>query len=313
LANLKIGALIVTYNPEISKLFSNINAISQQVDRVVVVDNGSINYKNIIEVTNSFNIKMINLGKNLGVAAAQNIGMSFFFDRGFDWVMTLDQDSIVPLNTINEMEKSPKFQDPSTGMLTMQYSDPNWTEHQRRQELKPTNAPDDLRLRVISSGNLIRTKVWNLVGGFDEWMFIDQVDFDFDAKMTILGYKIWKLNKLVMQHEVGRVISNKLFLTKLLRLSPEELLFNHSPIREYYINRNLIVYSKRYQYYPKFERFKLNIYDNVLLTRKVLVYEKPRLKKFWFALKGIMAGIKYNPDKDESFLRFKDRIAKNDN
>lgn len=78
MANLKIGALIVTYNPEISKLFSNINAISQQVDRVVVVDNGSINYKNIIEVTNSFNIKMINLGKNLGVAAAQNIGMSFF-------------------------------------------------------------------------------------------------------------------------------------------------------------------------------------------------------------------------------------------
>lgn len=79
--------------------------------------------------------------------------------------MTLDQDSIVPLNTINEMEKSPKFQDPSTGMLTMQYSDPNWTEQQRRQELKPINAPDDLRLRVISSGNLIRTKVWNLVGG----------------------------------------------------------------------------------------------------------------------------------------------------
>ncbi|WP_051006313.1 glycosyltransferase [Liquorilactobacillus vini] len=76
--NSKIGALIVTYNPEVSKLLSNIKAISPQVDRVVVVDNGSINYKNIIEVTNGLNSEMINLGKNLGIAAAQNIGMSFF-------------------------------------------------------------------------------------------------------------------------------------------------------------------------------------------------------------------------------------------
>ncbi|KRM86263.1 glycosyltransferase [Liquorilactobacillus vini] len=311
--NSKIGALIVTYNPEVSKLLSNIKAISPQVDRVVVVDNGSINYKNIIEVTNGLNSEMINLGKNLGIAAAQNRGMSFFFDRGFDWVMTLDQDSIVPLNAINEMEKSPKFQDSSTGILTMQYFDPNWTKQQQQQKLKPIDAPDDLRLRVISSGNLIRTKVWNLVGGFDEWMFIDQVDFDFDAKMTILGYKIWKLNKLVMQHEIGRVISNETLLIRLLRLPPEELLYNHSPIREYYINRNLIVYSKRYQSYPKFERFKLNIYDNILLTRKILLYEKPKLKKLWFALKGILAGIRYNPDKDDSFLRFKDKIVKIDN
>lgn len=307
----RIGALIVTYNPEIDKLILNIKAVLPQVEKLVVVDNGSINYKSLVELMNDFNIELIGLEKNLGIAAAQNIGMSFFFNKRFDWVMMLDQDSVVPLNTINEMENSPKFQDLSTGILTMQYCDPNWTKEQQKHELKSVNAPDDLRLRVISSGNLVRVKVWNSVGGFDEWMFIDQVDFDFDAKVTLLGYKIWKLNNLVMQHEVGKVINGKFTLLKLLKLPPEKLLYSHTPIREYYINRNLIVYSKRYQNYPKFDRFKLNIIDNILSTRKILVYEKPRLKKFLFAWKGIVAGIKYNPDKDVNFLKFKNSLIKN--
>ena len=44
-----IGALIVTFNPDLDVLLRNIQAIRQQVNRVLIVDNGS---KNINEIRN---------------------------------------------------------------------------------------------------------------------------------------------------------------------------------------------------------------------------------------------------------------------
>ncbi|MCI1632832.1 MAG: hypothetical protein LKI22_02585 [Liquorilactobacillus nagelii] len=161
--------------------------------------------------------------------------------------------------------------------------------------------------RIISSGNLVRTDVWNLVDGFDEWLFIDQVDFDFNAKVILAGYKIWQVNNLIMEHEIGKSIK-KPVLTMMLLFKPNEFILDHSPMREYYIARNTIVYSKRYSNHADLEKFKTNLFHEIIMTRKILLYQKPRIKKIQASWRGIVDGIKYDPEKDQKFIKFKQNL-----
>ncbi|WP_141036944.1 glycosyltransferase, partial [Escherichia coli] len=71
----KVLAIIVTYNPEIIRLTECINSLAPQVERVILVDNGSNNshlIKNII----INNLEIILLSENKGIAFAQNHGVT---------------------------------------------------------------------------------------------------------------------------------------------------------------------------------------------------------------------------------------------
>lgn len=298
--NVKIGALIVTFNPDLKRLSDNINAIHNQVDVLVIVDNDSSNKKQIEELIKESKIEIIELDHNMGIAAAQNIGMNFLQKEGATWGITLDQDSIVPLDMVSKYTHSKEFNDETTGILALQYLDPTWNEVQRRAKLK-SKLKNTEEIRVIASGNMVRIDAWRKVGGFDEWMFIDQVDFDFDAKVLLSGYKIWQINDIVMFHEVGKVIHNPI-LERLLLFPKKSVFSDHSSFREYYIQRNTIVHAKRY---PEFRRHRFQVIVSMIQSRRILVYSAPRLKKLSAAWKGIIDGMKYNPKKDKNFQKFR--------
>lgn len=46
----KIGALLVTFNPNIPKLKESLNRIINQVSKVIIVDNGSNNISSIKKI-----------------------------------------------------------------------------------------------------------------------------------------------------------------------------------------------------------------------------------------------------------------------
>jgi rhamnosyltransferase len=46
------------------------------------------------------------------------------------------------------------------------------------------------------------------------------------------------------------------------------------------------------------------------MTRKILLYQKPRIKKIQASWRGIVDGIKYDPEKDQKFIKFKQKIKK---
>lgn len=306
----KIGALLVTFNPNIPKLKESLNRIINQVSKVIIVDNGSNNISSIKKLSVQLEIKLLDLKKNYGIAGAQNRGFEFFFKNNFKWVLTLDQDTMVPFDTVKKMRASKKFKDSSTAILAMKYYDPSWKPAQIKRATEKQKETETQKWRIISSGNLVRTDIWNLVDGFDEWLFIDQVDFDFNAKVILAGYKIWQVNNLIMEHEIGKSIKKKPVLTMMLLFKPNEFILDHSPMREYYIARNTIVYSKRYSSHPDLEKFKTNLFHEIIMTRKILLYQKPRIKKIQASWRGIVDGIKYDPEKDQKFIKFKQKIKK---
>lgn len=289
-----IGAIIVTYNPEIERLEENISAVLEQFHDVLIVDNNSQNIKEIRAVVSKQSaVTIIELDDNMGIAYAQNIGVEYYQNLQNKWVLMLDQDTVIPENAYRRMISLPQFNSEQTGILGMRYL--------------PIDTDLDVHkvTRIIASGNLINIDAWDKVGGFDNELFIDQVDFDFDYKLQLAGFDIWQIDSLKLKHDVGKKpthIHYTKFLSKLFNLNIVE----HSEMRQYYIQRNSLIMKKRY---PEFVKQRNLAYLTLRMILFSFSYEKP-FKKIKAGLKGLAEARHYDPKKDINFQEFKKSVTK---
>ncbi|EPC17560.1 glycosyltransferase [Lacticaseibacillus paracasei] len=292
---LQIGVVVVSYNPDLNVLRNNLRTLKthENVD-CLIVDNGSQNSHELKKVGIDLQVDVLLLKKNFGIAYAQNRGFEFFKDREVDWVLTLDQDSLIPSNLVDVYTNSVQLSFPDSAILTCSYVDDEWTEIQKRAMMQADKVVQ--KKYVISSGNLIRVSAWEKVGGFDEFLFIDLVDFDFDAKLFLAGYKIWETNEVILHHSVGKTL-NKPIMQKLLLLPEDAILADHSPMRQYYIYRNSIIFEKRYTMISK-RRFV--VLHTFFATRRVFAYRQ-KLRKLIAAWRGVIDGALYRAGRDAEF------------
>ncbi|MHB8132373.1 MAG: glycosyltransferase, partial [Mobilitalea sp.] len=89
----KIAAGIVLFNPNIDRLKKNIDAILPQVEVLYIIDNNSDNI-DLIEkyLQNKNTIILQKNSENFGIAKALNQMCNLANLKGFDWILTLDQD-----------------------------------------------------------------------------------------------------------------------------------------------------------------------------------------------------------------------------
>lgn len=283
----QVAALIVTYNPDVELLKKNIEATSANVgDNYLIVDNGS---KNLIEILNAVGKEyVLGLNDNKGIAAAQNAGFRRLQTQSYDWVLLLDQDSVIPLDLVSRMEAMPQFSLSDTGIIAAAFDNHSYV-----------NQGIIEKKNVIASGGLIKVNAWSESGGMDDDLFIDFVDFDFDARVLAAGYKIYQNTDIVMQHEIGDTIYAPI-RGHLLHLGAYHGYFSdHSPMRIYYFYKNFIIVHRRYPDY--FDERKGLFRLSVSRLREIFLYRRPRGKKFLAAFKGIKDGIRYDPKKDMRF------------
>lgn len=267
---------IITYNPDISRLRENVEAIFPQVDSLIIVDNASSN-REVIKNLLSKQEKVIFLyrDKNEGVAKALNIMASKANELGAEWLLTLDQDSVVADNIMSEYVKY--VNDPTVGIITCRYIDRNTDNNDQFTSQENRFIP-----RCITSGTYMNLEIWGQVGGFYEPLFIDQVDFDYCYTLKEHGYRILQVGNTYLLHEIGKSKPVTLF-------GNYHIAFNHSPSRYYYMIRNMIVVAKRHHMWRHF--------IHVIPRRIIIVnkFENDRWKKnkmmalgFYHALIGKM-------------------------
>ena len=85
---------IVTYNPDINRLAENLESIASQVDRIIVVDNGSTEWDSIAATVEHYSALSVRNATNLGIASALNQMATKALELGSKWLLTLDQDSV---------------------------------------------------------------------------------------------------------------------------------------------------------------------------------------------------------------------------
>lgn len=99
---MKILAGIVLYNPDLLRLNENISAIYNQVDKLVVVDNGSNNIELVKKLCMKYsNICLIENNENKGISVALNQIMNTALKFNSEWTLLLDQDSVCPSGIIS--------------------------------------------------------------------------------------------------------------------------------------------------------------------------------------------------------------------
>lgn len=267
---MKIYAGIVTYNPDdIDRLERSILSIAPQVNRIIIVDNGSNNYSKIEKycMDNFTLITIIRNKNNLGIAKALNQIFDYAKTEGADWVLTLDQDSVCPNNMIESFLNYSNRD--KIGIICPRIVDDN--DFYKVKDIKQEYS---YLSKCITSGSLTNVLAWSNVGGFDEQMFIDFVDFEFCIKVVKQGYKIIRDNKVHLQHQLGNMTPKKIFGIK-FRVT------NHSIFRNYYYGRNAIYVL------IKHKKFKMliNFFERII---NICLFEDNKILKF----KSIFDGIK---------------------
>ncbi len=277
-------AVIVTYNPNQDVVLDNVKKICQYNGRAIIVDNStSIEfYDKIVD-----SVFLISLGKNYGIAYAQNIGIKKALEEGAKVIGFFDQDSFISKNIICTLMENLKNDEVNVvSPLAInndsknEYPNYNFTRFGRAKKIL-SNGNKELYNAdiVISSGMFVKSHVFKEVGFFDEEFFIDYVDTEFCYRCKKKNVKIWVNPNVLMPHKIGE--EDK----KVYGLSINV----HSPYRTYYKVRNAFLIRKKKM--PFLFCIKQKI--SAVLKNFTLLFGNPLKKeyrKYYFA--GVKDGIK---------------------
>lgn len=263
-----IVAGIVTYNPDIDKLRRNYSRYIDEAEVVYIYDNASDNIAQIEALAKEDRIELIKGEENKGIAYALNRIMSCAKELGADWVLTMDQDSECQEGIISALGA---YCDENIGIIC-----PYLVERGGSRKYSAKDKTEYVA-RCITSGSLTGVDVWEKLGGFDEWMFIDIVDFEYCARVIEAGYKILRVNTVFIYQEIGqlqeRIIGKRHIYIR-----------NHSPIRKYYFARNIL-----YCNYIHPNTFCWTYAADGLLTTylKTILFEQGKSKKISAMNRGV--------------------------
>lgn len=290
-----ICCVIITYNCD-NDFIKTFDSVKDQVDKIVIVDNGS--KKDTVDILNRLksenDIELFLLPKNLGIAAAQNVGVKYALDNNYEWIMTLDHDSKLDKNMVSEMVKAWKNLSEEEQKKTLSIF-PHYIE--ANLDIDSQLSEDNNYIKEvesgIASGNLVNREIFKKVGLFDEKLFIDCVDYDICFRIEKAGYKMIEVGRAYLFHTLGEIEIRKL-LFKNFRCT------NHSPLRRYYATRNRFYCWEKYKNKnSEFIKKDKTIFKNDVI--KIILLEKDKAKK----LKMIYRG--YKDYKKNNFGKYKER------
>lgn len=247
---MKTVAIIVSYNPVPEKLKNLINSLGLQVFRVVIIDNASFdNVSKHIPQHLYHKVDVLTNSENIGIGAAQNVGISYAIKLNADYILLSDQDSIMSCSMVDDLinvfrEKNatgfkiaavgPAIID-SRSSLTSFFVGENFGIpcRQHINDKPDISEPLDVSF-LLSSGSLISVDSIKIIGLMRSNYFIDHVDTEWCLRAKKLGYKILGIPNTYLYHELGDAVKTVWFFGK------KQVMY-HSPLRNYYMFRNTLL------------------------------------------------------------------------
>lgn len=265
-----ISSVVIVYNPE-PTVVDNIEMISRKVGQVIVVDNSEIEYKEFVDAISGFsNVIYIPLHQNKGVATGLNIGAEIAIKNGYQYLLTMDQDSCPTEDMIVNMAQVISNNMPF-GILSPQYELNDGVRiHQ-----------DDAVVEIeaaMTSGNILNLEAYFKSGPFCDKLFIDYVDHEYCLRLRMNGYRILCVRNAVLQHSWGRLERKTLFGFTFFTS-------NYASFRYYYLVRNVLYVVARYgTIFTGFcVRHSLLV---IKMCLKAMILEKGRLQRGRYIVKG---------------------------
>lgn len=280
-------ACVVTFRPD-AAVRQRIEAISHQVDHVIVVDNtpdgpgvlavGDLNTSRVSVVFN----------RNHGaIAGALNVALSFARQRRFTHLVLFDQDTEIPLGLCTALMDC-ALRNPSAAIVGPRYLNSSTGHPGRivsmkgffRKNVWPnTGVPPFEVLFLINSCSVLSMDRIPECLWYDESLVMDNVDVDFCLALRQLGGSIQCFPDVTVLHGIGerKPGAGKFSAT------------NYPSQRKYLQSRNRVVVWRRYvREHPGFVLQDVLVW--LLDSARTLVLEKDRWTKSSAITRGFLAG-----------------------
>jgi len=233
----RVGAVIVAYHPHARQLVELIDQLRDQVEKIIVVNNGP---SESIDLISGSSITLIQADSNLGVGAAINRGVERLLVERLDQALLMDQDSVIGPQLVATLGAHLVRQRQAGNRVAA--IGPRVRDHddQVTAPFVRFGLPFNRHLQraagcvqcdfVITSGCLIDLAHWPTIGPMREAWFIDNIDLEWCFRARRLGYTVLGCFEATLDHRIGE-------RHRLLGLVPYR---RHDPDRLYTMMRNRV-------------------------------------------------------------------------
>ncbi|MDB4903548.1 MAG: putative glycosyltransferase [Mucilaginibacter sp.] len=271
--NKLLAGCVILYNPKIF-VFKNIESYLDHLDVLYVIDNSEIIDIQFVTALKLINSKIVYVpqNKNVGIASALNIAARLAINSKYNWLLTMDQDSYFYDGEFFDIWITNIDNDNKIGLLAASYTN----EYDQWQKVYSNNF-NEIHF-AVTSGNIINLEAWSFTKGFEDKLFIDEVDHDYCLKLRKHKYKILTSKKVFIGHMIGEFHE-----TKNKNVGEKKKLILHNPSRYYYMSRNVLYLCKKY-FFTDVKFVLLRFYYLIkMLGKMILIYpEKLTYLKFFF-------------------------------
>jgi len=301
----KVTTVVVTYNPDISRLEALLDSLSL-FRSVQLTDNNSDNIDEIKQLCSIYeNIHPCFLPSNVGLAEAQNKAVEQIEGdvSSDDFILLLDQDS-VPLDDCIEV----LFQHANSLIaggvrlgvigpaLSDSYSDSRFgfiKNGRRRYKQSSKNHTFECD-GINSSGSLIPLAVWRELKGNNSELFIDHVETDWCFRVIAVGYVCYGTFDALLSHSMGEsTIKYWLFGQKSMP--------DRTPKRHYYLFRNSMHLQKQ-KYVPRLWKLA-NIVKLLFTVCYFSLFSQQKVDHFKNMWVGLLDGFRGHLGIDNRYLK----------
>lgn len=223
----RVIASLVSYFPDIDALESCLLGLVGAGLTVLVFDNTDCPQvsDSLRQFLAALDIECLASGENLGLGAAHNRVAHEAFSRGADYLLMLDQDTILSADAIATLVSSAeRLRDmgvpfaaigPRTSLPSKIVGPPMAVE------------------TIITSGSLVPIAAWLQVGALREDLFIDHVDHEWCFRARFFGLAVFEAPEVSIKHQLGSRSLRCWFLKRTIIVHPAN--------RYYFRFRNLSV------------------------------------------------------------------------
>ncbi|MGW8144723.1 MAG: glycosyltransferase, partial [Anaerolineales bacterium] len=181
-----------------------------------------------------------------GYAAGNNIGIQYAMEKGADYVLILNNDTLVASDMLAELINFAESK-PGVGMVGPRmycadlddtiFADGSYIDwgkgktYNRGMFQKPSteigiNGPEQVDF-ITGCGVLVSRKLLEAAGGFDPIYFLNYEDVDWGLRARRLGFEVWFTPDAIMWHKVSGTLGQA------------------SPTNTYYMTRNGLLFFWR--------------------------------------------------------------------
>lgn len=247
------------------------------VDHLIVVDDGSPDSA-ILDSFTSDNIQVVRLNQNSGIAKALNTGLKIALGANADFILTLDQDSVLDKNYLSRVMDTFERAARATRLGVVLTDCVN---HQP--SIPPLYSPEGFGLveEGIQSGLVVSAACLKDIGLLDERLFIDCVDIEFCLRARDRNWRVAVAPGSNITHSLGHMTPFRPFGRQKFRNGMAVEYQYHPPFRRYYIVRNNVDLCIRNV--VKRPRWVLSVLRRELTPQIKVLISGPHVSQQWLA------------------------------